>query len=334
MIKWLMSKEKKSCELVAKKAIEFGTGFPQYALEDLVKAAVRGGELTLTRLGNSLYLNEDHLNTWLTQRVSPSSIYVSKEDYIRALAQGFRLAILRAGVVVDFDRARKRDFGQRWSDYARGELGEIGFKRFLEEKFAKKTKLEKRVEAKPEEFYSRDVSGVEEEGRWREPRIKISIKATKLGGQWLDLPGAQIERSEAFVLVKAGLSLDHLASFLKDWGILKKLFEYAKNLGEQGFEENETQVILEHIPPLENILVYVSGFAWKEDFSQNRFELKQRRRKTKTLNVVIRGIGNLSSIQGEFEVLGIPAMTRDHIIASSGYLKWKQEEWKELVAKL
>jgi len=195
-----MSKEKKSCELVAKKALELGSSFPQDALEDLVKASVRGGELKLTRLDNSLYLNEDQLNTWLTQRVSPSSIYISKEDYIRALAQGFRLAILRAGVVVDFDRARKRDFGQRWSDYARGELGEIGFKRFLEEKFAKKTKLEKRVEAKPEEFYSRDLSGVEEEGRWREPRIKISIKATKLGGQWLNLPFAAASTEYRFTL--------------------------------------------------------------------------------------------------------------------------------------
>ncbi|MBC7112710.1 MAG: hypothetical protein H5T34_01590 [Candidatus Methanomethyliales bacterium] len=51
--------------------------------------------------------------------------------------------------------------------------------------------------------------------------------------------------------------------------------------------------------------------------------------KTKMINVVMRGIGNLSSVQGEFEVLGILAITQDRIIASSGYLRWKQEEREE-----
>lgn len=52
------------------------------------------------------------------------------------------------------------------------------------------------------------------------------------------------------------------------------------------------------------------------------------------MNEVVRGIGSLSSIDGEFEVLGIPAMTKDHRIASSGYLKWRLEDWKELINKL
>ncbi|MEM2057663.1 MAG: hypothetical protein QXO76_05390, partial [Thermoproteota archaeon] len=328
------SKEKDSCKRVAGLASKMGAPFEEELLAELIKASVRGGELKLVKSRNRFYLDQNNLSEWLKQRVIPSTVYLSKDDYTRALAQGFRLAILRAGVIVDFDRARKRDFGQRWSDYTRGELGEIGFKHFLEERFGKKVRLEKRIEARPEDFYARDVSAVEEEGSWREPHLKLSIKSTKLGGEWLDLPGAQLERSDAFVLVKAGLTLDHIASFLKDWGLLEKLFRYAQTLGEPGFEEEEIKKIFERIPALGDVPVYICGFAYKADFEQNNFELRPRRKREKILNEVVRGIGSLSSIDGEFEVLGIPAMTKDHRIASSGYLKWRLEDWKELINKL
>jgi hypothetical protein len=314
--------------------LRLGAPFPQDLLVDLVKAAVRGGELKLFRYGNRFYLDSNEVSRWFNERVLPLSVYLSQNDYVRALAQGFRLAILRAGVVVDFDRARRRDLGQRWSDYARGELGEIGFKRFLEEKFDKKVKLEKRIEASPEEFYSRDISGVEDGGAWREPRLKLSIKTTKFGGEWLDLPGAQVQRSEAFVLVKSGLAIDHLASFLKDWGLLKKLFEVAQTMGEPGFDEGEIRALLESIPSIGGVWVYVSGFALKEDFASDHFELKHKRSKGTTVSVVVRGIGKLSSISGKIEVLGIPGMTSDHVVASCGYLRWKRQEWEELLRKL
>jgi len=67
--------------------LRLGTPFPQDLLVDLVKAAVRGGELKLFRYGNRFYLDSNEVSRWFNERVLPLSVYLSQNDYVRALAR-------------------------------------------------------------------------------------------------------------------------------------------------------------------------------------------------------------------------------------------------------
>jgi hypothetical protein len=81
----LQSNEKQSCERVAQYAFRLGAPFPQDLLVDLVKAAVRGGELKLFRYGSRFYLDSSEVSRWFNERVLPLSVYLSQNDYVRAL---------------------------------------------------------------------------------------------------------------------------------------------------------------------------------------------------------------------------------------------------------
>ena len=158
-----------------------------------------------------LSFSEEPYETWLEQRFKFQLTWLNRDDYLRALVRALWLAPVFAAT--DFGGARQRDFAQVWTDTARGFMGEIALQKFLKEKLNTEVALDVR-RGELEEFLPSDVKVKDRiSGNLRPTRVGLSIKTTKFNGRWLDLPGAQLDHSEAFVLVRIGISRMHFWLF-------------------------------------------------------------------------------------------------------------------------
>ena len=334
--KWRISKAKEDSMLVAQK-LEKQIQLRPYSLSQvsvLVRAAVRSGEIVLKRFGNIFFVTG--VENWIQQRVLQNTVTLDKDDYLRALFRGLRMAVLSKATTADYLRTRRRDFGQRWTDWTRGALGEIAIQRHMDSRWKKCVKLEERTTGPDvKDFLPTDITEVMENGKWRKAKKTVSIKTSKLGALWLDIPGAQVQHSDAFTFVKVGLTINHLATFLKDFGFLDRLFELAKHLGELDPKSSEGNQIKEKIPSFKDIPAYINGFVLKEDFDTDQFDTKKRTRKGEIVHEVLMGIGKYPPDKDKtYEVAGIGKISGQHFMASCGNLKWKKEQWKEVVESL
>jgi hypothetical protein len=288
--------------------------------------------------------------SWLEARFKYQLVWLEKDDYTKALVRALWLAQVFAPT--DFGGSRQRDVAQIWTDTARGFLGEIALSKFTTKNFGIETKIDT-SRGKLEEYLPTDVAEVRPVGSaWKKARIKVSIKATKFNGRWLDV-GTQFGHSDAFVLVKVGILRQHFPAFLKAISFLKdKLFPAARELGE--LEQKDADKLWDEIPVFEPIPAYVAGFLdkGKYDWSSPIQEMDARlvgRTERKKL-VISHGVGLFSpdNVRGsprgrELDPQGIYPIKIDPIIDSltgakflthSGALEHGQLAWKGLVERL
>jgi len=309
--------------------------------EELCDGAVRG--LDVDQLAGY-----DEWARWLGW----ASVELDEGDYLRAALYGLYLAPRLAGT--DYGTARQRDLGQLWTDIIRGFLGEIAFAKWLRERFGLAVELDYSL-GPLEQFLPSDIKRV----GGREPRLRVSVKTTKLGGIWLDVPGAQVEHSDVFVLVRVGATREHFLAFLKKISVIRdKLMKEARERGL--LSEEELEKIWESVPEFKSVPAYVAGFLDKADYAdrlKDRYsiieadgEVKQRRAVInrylgfwhpgeaayeRTLRDLLRrrGRGLRDDMRVEFEGIGEFSRTL-HFIASSGVLKKRKEDWERLVQRL
>ena len=172
----------------------------------LVIELIRGAE-------EGLEFSDGTFDEWFENRLKPQLIWLTTEDYERALLRALWLARTFAGT--DYGSSRQRDMAQIWTDTARGFAGEIALSKFLQSRYGIETNVDV-TRGKTEDYLPTDIAKIRKEGeKWRPPNITLSIKATKFNGRWLDAPGAQINHSDGFVLAKLGITRQHFLGFLK-----------------------------------------------------------------------------------------------------------------------
>jgi hypothetical protein len=164
---------------------------------------------------------------WFKDRFEFQLVWLDENDYSRALVRALWLA--PKFVSIDFGGGRQRDFAQLWTDTARGFLGEIALKKFVEGQFGIRIESETR-RGNIEEFLPSDIKIWDEKtSKWRDSKLKVSIKTTKFNGVWLDV-GSQFPHSDVFILIKIGIARLHYLAFMKQISFLKdKLFTRAKD---------------------------------------------------------------------------------------------------------
>jgi hypothetical protein len=281
-----------------------------------------------------------------------ASVVLDEDDYLKAAVYGLSLAPKLAGT--DYGTARQRDLGQLWTDVIRGFLGEIAVAKWLKERFGIIAELDYML-GPLEEFLPSDIKSV----AGREPRLKVSIKTTKLSGLWLDVPGAQIEHSDVFILVRVGVTREHFLAFLKKISVIRD--KLMKEAVERGLvKREEIEQIWDSIPEFTAAPAYIAGFLDKteiQDKLKDRTAVIEADGDVKIKKVVInkflgfwhpgediyekklkellrrRGRPVKDEMSIEFEGIGDFSKTL-HFIASSGALKKKKEDWEKLVERL
>lgn len=296
---------------------------------------------------------------WLEKRFIPQVVWLEKDDYARAITRALPQALRFAGS--DFGSTRQRDLGQLWTDTARGFLGEIAFKRFIETNFGIELQQDISIDKLIDDYISSDIKAVKEaQTDYRPPKINVSVKTGKFNARWMDeYSAAKIKNVDAFVFVRAGTAREHFVAFLKAVSFLKsKLFPMAEELGELTPESSAK--LWDAIPEFEAVPAYVSGFLMKKDLNMPihsiEFELKgqenYRGKGKDTRKILInRGVGiftrqtllNIPELkqinpEGNIQMLigGINSEVgdKDHFYANTGSFSFGLGNWRNFVNQL
>lgn len=300
--------------------------------ERILEKAVIGGEIT----------EEITPDEWIEKRLLPNCIFINEEGYTKMCIDA--LKILKTTTATDYGSSRQRDMGQLWADMTRGYLGELAFTIFLQKKCNLKTELG-HEKGDLEKYLSLDIHKIKKvDEEWRAPKLKLSVKATKWNGIWLDIPGDQFSHSDIHVLVKVGVGRDHLFAFFKKISVFKdKVLKRGEEVGILTSEES--QILYDNIPSFQDIPAYICGFAKKtEKFDVLSYGGKKGRYhyKIKTWNGPINS-GDLDLIRdresliesGKVEFEGIGKFGHDKgYLFNTGNLCWKDEDWKEVYNSL
>lgn len=159
--------------------------------------------------------DEDQLKKWkddLTFR----TINLDFDDYTLcldfALAQHFR-----GYVVSDWGTSRQREFGQKITNWIKGQLGEVAVKKFFKKEFGVDIELDFNIYSN---IVPQDIIGVFEKGKMRKPKIGVGIKSSKPKSAFLVLGDNEINlserRSDIYIYCRPDIPDDHLLRLTKD----------------------------------------------------------------------------------------------------------------------
>jgi len=326
---WRKSNQKEDADN-ATKVLQRFIDINPYTFEEVaqvIRAGVRSGELALEKKGRSYCITD--LLDWFRMRVQPATVTLDKDDYMVALLNS--LVVLTQGNIAktDFGGSRQREFGQMWTDFLRGYLGEIAIRIFLRKHFGIEVQLDQsKTGAGVEKYLPTDIVKIKKEGKWVDVKHTLSIKTSKLRSLWLGVPGNQIDNSDAFAYVKIGIPLDHLATLLKEVGAIEQIFEYKDKTDIEATVEE----IKNKIPSFKPIPAYLPGYIYRNDLKSGELELH---RAEKYL-YIIGGAGKQPEDAPEgfsgIKVEGLGEASEEYL-ASCGSLKCSTDEWKEIIAR-
>lgn len=278
---------------------------------------------------------------WFEERLEPSMVLLDHRDYTKALINALKVAQHLAAT--DYGTSRQRDLGQLWTDTTRGFLGELGVIRFFEQNWGILLDVDYSL-GQLEEYLSSDIEGcLLPDGGYQPLGEEISVKTTKFRGMWLDITGAQIDHSDAFILAKIAIRRDHFVAYLKEVGLFDEIL-FDEGRAVNVLEEEEVVQIRQDLPEFRDVPCYVAGFLRKPIEKLGVTSYRERNTRDGDLKgYTITGyLGRLD----EGEPVEVPEVMEDedvefegirhfsnarHFVSDTGNLQYRLEDWQELV---
>ncbi|MEK7565123.1 MAG: hypothetical protein AAB501_02705 [Patescibacteria group bacterium] len=161
------------------------------------------------------YFGEDKLHKWKDD-LAWRTVELNKDDY--ALCLDFALAQhFRNYVQSDFGTGRQREFGQKITNWVKGQLGEVAVKKFLKREFGINIELDFDIRDK---IVLQDIIEIEDKGKTRKPKIGVGIKSSKPKSAFLVLGENEIKikerRSDVYIYCRPNIPDDHLLRLTKE----------------------------------------------------------------------------------------------------------------------
>ncbi|MFQ5485183.1 MAG: hypothetical protein ACE5DO_07600 [Desulfobacterales bacterium] len=299
--------------------------------DKLIEKAIIGGEIA----------GETKIDEWLEERFFPNCVLIDEPGYAQMCVDA--LKILGSTAPTDYGSSRQRDLGQLWADMTRGYLGELAFILFLRKRWNIEADLGHEI-GNLDAYLPMDIHEVRlsSEEKFRAPKIGISIKAAKWNAIWLDIPGAQFHHSDIHALVKVGAGRDHLFAFFKTISVFKdKVLKRGEDVG--SLTKEEAQSLYDSLPTFKPIPAYICGFIKKSNAHR---ELSYEGRKGRKHYKITAWNGPISNgdleriklaegITGKVIFEGINEFSHNAgFLFNIGNLRWRAEEWNEVVNSL
>src|SRR3989344_2658885 len=137
------------------------------------------------------YFNENTLRKW-KEGLIWRTVELNKSDY--ALCLDFALAQhFRNYVQSDFSTGRQREFGQKITNWVKGQLGEVAVQKFLKREFGLDIELDFDIR---DNIVLQDIMGIGKKGKMRIPKIGVGIKSSKPKSAFLVLGENEIKIKE------------------------------------------------------------------------------------------------------------------------------------------
>jgi hypothetical protein len=169
------------------------------------------------------YFDKQVLQNWLDS-FNWRKIELTYEDY--ALCLDFALAQhFRGYVLSDWGTARQREFGQKITNWVKGQLAEVAVKKFFKRESGIDIELDFEIH---NAIVPQDIVGISENGNTRKPNIGVGIKSSKPKSAYLILGENEIiipeRRSAYYILARPDIPDDHLLRITKN-----RIIEVIKN---------------------------------------------------------------------------------------------------------
>jgi len=233
--------------LSKKEAVEF-LGLDEKTFDNYFKSADEFSSLPRQNGRGRFFFNQTQLQKWL-EGYKWRTVELTFEDY--ALCLDFALAQhFRGYVLSDWGTARQREFGQKITNWVKGQLAEVAVKKFLKKEFGLDVELDFRIY---DEIVPQDIIGIKENGNQREPKVGVGIKSSKPKSAYLVLSENEIvredRRSDVYIFCRPDIPDDHLLRITKD-----RIIEVVKN--QQHYSKYKDQ-----IPDFENMFCEIAGWC-------------------------------------------------------------------------
>jgi len=200
--------------LSKREAVEF-LGLNEKTFDNYFKNAAEFPCLERSGRMGRFYFDESVLRKW-KEGFEWRIVELDKEDY--ALCLDFALAQhFRNYVQSDFGTGRQREFGQKITNWVKGQLGEVAVKKFLKREFGLNIDLDFDIQ---DGIVLQDITGVEDKGKMRKPKIGVGIKSSKPKSAFLVLGENEIRiearRSDIYIYCRPDIPDDHLLRLTKE----------------------------------------------------------------------------------------------------------------------
>lgn len=211
----------------------------------------------LERNGNrGRYLFEEEVLKGWKESYDWRTVELDVGDY--ALCLDFALAQhFRGYVLSDWGTARQREFGQKITNWVKGQLAEVAVKKFLKKEFGIEIELDFQIY---EEIVPQDIIAVKEGGKTREPKLKVGIKSSKPKSAYLVLGENEVSlenrRSDVYIFCRPDIPDDHLLRITRE-----EIIKVVKN--QPHFPTYKAK-----IPSFENVSCEIAGWCRIEELEK------------------------------------------------------------------
>lgn len=196
-------------EIISKKEAEELANLDEKTFANYFKNAKEFSCIERNGKKGRFLFNKAELEKWIEDK-KWRMVELDKEDY--SLCLDFALAQhFRGYVLSDFGTARQREFGQKITNWVKGQLGEVAVKKFFKREFNFEIELDFDIYG---EIVPQDITGVFEKNKMRKPKMGIGIKSSKPKSAFLILGANEIKldarRSDVYIYCRPNIPDDHL----------------------------------------------------------------------------------------------------------------------------
>ena len=278
--------------LSKKEAVEF-LGLDEKVFDNFFKNADEFKNIPRENGRGWFLFEEKELRKWL-KGYKWRTVQLNADDY--ALCLDFALAQhFRGYVLSDWGSARQREFGQKITNWVKGQLAEVAVKKFFKNEFGVEIELDFRMY---EYIVPQDIIGVVKNGKKREPRVGIGIKSSKPKSAFLILSENEVDleerKSDVYIFCRPDIPDDHLLRITRD-----RIIEIVKN--QQHYPNYK-----EDIPKFTDIPCEIAGWI---------------------------DVGDLERVEAK-TIPGLEEAAGYRYAKKSGLLHKGKEGWKQLLSRL
>ncbi|MDD2732141.1 MAG: hypothetical protein PHI53_03020 [Candidatus Pacebacteria bacterium] len=240
--------------LSKKEAVEF-TGLDEKTFINYFKNAGEFSSLKREGGRGRFLFDKESLKKWL-EGYKWRTIDLTAEDY--ALCLDFALAQhFRGYVLSDWGTARQREFGQKITNWVKGQLAEVAVKKFFKKEFNVDIELDFRIH---KQIVPQDIISITQNGGKREPKIGVGIKSSKPKSAYLVLSENEFTRperkSDVYIFCRPEIPDDHLLRVTRD-----QIIKIVKN-------QQHYSLYKDQIPFFENMPCEIAGYSWADELEK------------------------------------------------------------------
>jgi hypothetical protein len=235
-------------------AIEF-LGLDEKTFENYFRNAAEFNCLPREGARGKFRFDKTELQSWL-DNYNLRTVELTIDDY--ALCLDFALAQhFRGYVLSDWGTARQREFGQKITNWVKGQLAEVAVRKFFADQFNFHIELDFEIH---DQIVPQDITQVVVGGVKRPPRLGVGIKSSKPKSAYLVLGENEVtlkgRRSDVYILCRPEIPDDHLLRLTR-----KTIIRVVEN-------QPHYSSYRDMIPSFENILCEIAGYCGRNELEQ------------------------------------------------------------------